>query len=223
MSAGASCRRNARSRYDQWLAMLDAASHAGPDGIKTACRTIMAAHASTRERLPILEEMYGTIFGALPPVRSMLDLACGLNPLAIPWMALAPGAIYKACDIDHEMMAFVEQCLPHFLVQDSPIDGSASVCNLVRETPTDAVDLALVLKALPTLEQLDRDAGVRLLRGLRARAIVVSFPARSLGGRNKQMVTTYGDRFADLAAAEGWTTRRWEFATELVFLVKRKA
>ena len=36
----------------------------------------------------ILDEFYAALFAGLPPVRSLLDLACGLNPLALPWMAL---------------------------------------------------------------------------------------------------------------------------------------
>ena len=37
----------------------------------------------------------------------MLDVACGLNPLAIPWMNLAPNATYHAIDIYEDMMRFL--------------------------------------------------------------------------------------------------------------------
>jgi 16S rRNA (guanine(1405)-N(7))-methyltransferase len=205
---------DSRPRYDQWATLLQTARDAGPDELRAACASIMEVHASTRERIPIVQDFYESIFAALPPVHSVLDLACGLNPLALPWMPLATGATYTACDIYHDMTEFLEAFFPI-----AGIDGHAQVCDLIRGIPKQEVDLALVLKALPTLEQLDRDAGLRLLRSLRARAIVVSFPARSLGGRNKHMVETYGERFEAIAAAEGWTTRRFAFSTELAFLV----
>lgn len=205
---------DSRPHYDQWRTLLETARGTDPNALRAACATIMEKHTSTRERIPILEDFYGSLFAALPPVHSVLDLACGLNPLALPWMPVAPGATYTACDIYHDMTDFLDA-----FFHIAGVDGHAEVCDLVRGIPEQEVDLALVLKAVPTLEQLDREAGVRLLRNLRARAIIVSFPSRSLGGRNKHMVETYGERFEALAAAEGWTTQRFAFSTELAFLV----
>ena len=35
----------------------------------------------------------------------ILDLACGLNPLAAAWMPLAPGATYHAVDVYQDMVS----------------------------------------------------------------------------------------------------------------------
>ncbi len=64
-----------------------------PAGRKTPelrefCMQIMHAHASTRERLPILDTFYSTTLSGITPINSVLDLACGLNPMALPWMPL---------------------------------------------------------------------------------------------------------------------------------------
>jgi 16S rRNA (guanine(1405)-N(7))-methyltransferase len=80
-------------------------------------------------------------------------------------------------------------------------------------------DLALLLKLLPTLERLDRTAGARLLARLNVRHMVVSFPIRSLGGREKGMRTAYEARFRDTIADRPWQVERLEFPTELVFVV----
>lgn len=183
-----------------------------------ACRRTMARHASTRERLPILEQLYGRSLDGLPPVRSVLDVACGLNPLAIPWMPLAPGFRYLACDIYDDMVEFLNR---FFAL--AGVSGRAFVCDLVSAPPQDQVDLALVLKALPPLEQIDRGAGLRLLRRLDAAHILVSFPAQTLGGRDKGMAANYAERFTALVEAEGWTARRLDFATELAFLVRKSS
>jgi 16S rRNA (guanine(1405)-N(7))-methyltransferase len=64
-------------------------------------------------------------------------------------------------------------------------------------------------------------AGARLLDTLAARFVLVSFPVRSLGGREKGMAATYEARFATLVAGRGWSVRRYRFATELAFLVDK--
>lgn len=200
--------------YDRWLGELRAARESG-DGeeLRRVCRRIMGSHASTRERLPILDEFYERIFEGLPPVRSVVDVACGLNPLAIPWMPLAGDASYFAYDIYGDMMGFLNESIP--LMGGA---GYGEVRDVVAEPPGEEVDLALVLKSIPCLEQIDKGAGKRLLDGLKARYVVVSFPVASLGGRDKGMAANYEARFWELAKGRGWDVRKLEFRTELVFV-----
>lgn len=202
-------------RYDQWLAQLEAA-RGDDEALRAACLAIMAGHASTRERLPVLERLYSAVFAALPPVGSVIDLACGLNPLAAPWMPLAPGAAYLACDLYADMCAFVGAALPAL-----GLAGAAAVCDLTAGPPPWRADLALVLKTLPVLEQLRRGAGRELLRAVDAPALVVSFPTRSLGGRDVGMAATYGAQMRAIADGEGWPYEALTFPGELVFLVRK--
>jgi len=200
-------------RYDAWLSELRAAeTHAARMAV---CRTLMGAHASTRERLPELERFYVAVFAALPPVTSLIDVACGLNPLAAPWMALPAGAPYYACDLYADMCAFVGAALPLL-----GMAGEAAVCDLTVGPPPWQADVALVLKTLPVLEHVRRGAGHELLRGLRAPHLVVSFPTRSLGGRNVGMATTYTGQMHAITEAEGWTYTTIELTNELVFIVR---
>jgi len=219
---------DARLPYDDWLALLSESKGAQTNTddaqfsilnsqFRQSCREIMRHHASTRERLPILESFYATTLAALGPVHSVLDLACGLNPLALPWMPLAPDARYYACDIYADMIAFLNGFFAH-----AGIHGQARVCDLVAGAPDQQVDLALVLKALPPLDQQAKNAGRDLLRALNARHILVSFPAHSLGGRGKGMAENYEQRFRALADAEGWEIERFVFPTELAFLVRKE-
>jgi len=231
---------DARLPYDEWLALLAAAADdrrpttddrqttiddealsnsvlgTQSSALAQACLAIMRHHASTRERLPILESFYASTLASLGPVRSVLDLACGLNPLALPWMPLAPDASYYACDIYADMIAF----LNGFFAQ-AGIRGQACVCDLAAGAPDEQADLALVLKALPPLDQQTKHAGRDLLRALNVRHILVSFPAHSLGGRGKGMAENYEQRFRSLADAEGWSIERFVFPTELAFLVRK--
>jgi 16S rRNA (guanine(1405)-N(7))-methyltransferase len=210
------------ANYAEWLDLLQraAAEDESPDQklLHTACRTLLAHHASTHERLPILREFYGTLFAGLPPIRSVLDLACGLNPLTIPWMGLAPETRYYACDVNGEQMAFLQGALPRL-----GVTGEAFVCDLLQTAPAQSVDVALLFKTIPCLEQVDKQIGVRLLNAIHAETIFVSFPAKSLGGRHKGMADTYSNHFADLLDQVGqprWQVDIFPFATELVFRLR---
>lgn len=205
--------------YDGWLKQLRLAWQTGDQQrLRETCRAIMSYHASTRERLPLLDRFYAEIFALLPPVHSILDIACGLHPLAIPWMPLAEDAAYYACDMYTDMTDFLQAWLTMLSVQ-----GQAWSCNALQACPTQRANVAFLLKALPCLEQIDPAAGQHLLRSIQADHLVVSFPARSLGGRQKGMVEHYETGFSALLEE----IQRWQiigrlaFVSELVFVLKR--
>lgn len=192
-------------------------AHLGAQVLRGAI-DLMARHASTRERLPILRRFYAETLADLPPIRSVLDAGCGLNPLALPWMPLATDATYYANDIDRALIAFIGQYLA--LVG---VPGAAHVRDQATNPGGPRVDLALALKLLPVLEQLERGAAARLLDALDAPFILVSYPARSLGGRARGMDVAYERQFAALASGKGWDIRRFVFPGELAFLIKKGA
>lgn len=208
-------------RYARWLEALRAASQAGDtERLQATCREIMTHHVSTRERLPVLSRFYAELLKDLAPVRSVLDIACGLNPLAIPWMPLAPGARYYACDIYQDMIDFLNACFPLLHV-----DGEATVCDVIQQCPANKVEVAFILKTIPVLEQVDKNAGLRLLQSVEADHLIVSFPAASLGGRRggrgKNMETNYEAHFYELVDGQRWSIQRYSYDNELVFVIHR--
>lgn len=184
--------------------------------LRQFCTRMMTLHASTRERLPLLENFYITTLGRLGPIHSVMDLACGLNPLALPWMPLAEEAVYYGCDIYSDMVDFLDTFLTHLGKQ-----GKISCCNLVGEIPSQRVQVALLLKTLPCLEQVDKAVSRRLLDSIQAEHLLVSFPAHSLGGRSKGMVKNYSNNFSELIAGQPWKVQRFEFSSELTYLLSR--
>ena len=103
----------------------------------------------------------------------------------------------------------------------NPPQRVATVRDIVADPPTEPADLALVLKAIPCLEQLDKAAGSRLLDALNAPYLLVSFPARSLGGRQRGMVDHYSAHFAELIAGRDWAVEEFAFGSEVAFLVTK--
>lgn len=208
----------AREPYMAWLGQLQEATRAGnQQRLRDVCRAIMSHHASTRERLPVLDRFYAEIFAALPPVRSVLDIACGLHPLAIPWMPLAEGTLYYAYDIYQDMTDFLQAWLNLL-----PLHGQAQARDVLQTCPSQHVDVGFLLKAIPCLAQIDPAAGRQLLQSISADFLVVSFPVRSLGGRKKGMIAQYEAAFHTLLAEqERWhIIKRVEFQSELVFVMR---
>jgi len=203
--------------YTAWEAQLtELRQNLNSIQVKDLCLKAMQAHSSTRERLPILEDFFKLTLASISPVESILDLACGLNPLAIPWMPLAKNARYFGCDIFSDMTDFLDQFIKHF-----GIEGSFETCDLTRFNFTRHTKVAFLLKTLPCLEQLDKGISPNLLDAVPADYLLISYPIRSLGGRAKGMGKTYETQFEKLMANRNWQVERFEFKTELAFLVKK--
>lgn len=212
-SAGAYISKNLD--YAKALQDITATKH-DTESLKGILKPLMATHASTRERLPILEEFYSTALLGLGPISSIMDLACGLNPLCLPWMPGVVDAHYYACDVYEDMMDFIAG-----FFEVMGVSGSAEARDIIGHPPHHHVDLALMLKIIPCMEQSSRGAGASLIDSLNARHILVSFPVKSLGGREKGMAGNYERSFMALAQEKDWAVRRFEFPTELGFLISK--
>ncbi len=207
-----------RKAYSTWLNDVKRLSRFdSQDNLRAYLEMVMSHHASTKERLPILGQFYQTILAELPPIHSVLDIACGFNPLALPWMPFTDPVEYYAFDIYKDMIGFLNQFMALMRVQ-----GHAQVCDVIQSCPTRKVDVAFVLKTIPCLEQVDKSAGSRLLQTINANYIVVSFPVHSLGGKARGMEAHYAARFRTLVENSPWSIKQFEFATELAFLITKQ-
>ncbi len=184
--------------------------------IRAACRDLMYAHLSTRERLPLLDVFYRDIFAVTGPPRRLLDLACGLNPLAFPWMDLpATGTDFIAYDIHEPRIDFLNH---YFILQGLP--PLAFLKDLAAEPPAESGDVALFLKEMPRFERNYPGHGRALLEALDVRWLVVSFPTISThGGRN--LTNRYREFFYQIVDGADWPVTELLFDTELVFCAEK--
>ena len=183
---------------------------------RAACLEALAAHASTRERIPHIDRFYRGIWERTGVPGSVLDLGCGLGPLALPWMGLDRGARYVAADVDRRALERVDAFLglvgqPH----------EVRALDLVGADPADETDVVLALKLVTTLDRQDPAAAGRLLGSVKASHAVVSFTTRSLGGRARGMERTYRSRLDRLVAEASRVTDVAEASipNELVFVL----
>lgn len=195
-------------RVEEWLG---AGEWQGDEAARRRlCRRVLALHASSAERLPHLDGLAGVLAALAPPPSTVLDVACGLMPFALPWLGLGPAARYVAVDVDRRMVAVAAA----FLAAVDP--RHAAVCSdVVAAPPAEEVDLALLWKTAPTLEREQPGAVLRLLGALKAARAILSFPTRTLGGRDKGMAQTYRRDAERIAAALAVPVRFAEHGGEL--------
>lgn len=205
----------AQPPYADWLAQLRPLDPAS-ESWRQAGMEMMEQHASTRERLPILDRFYHEVLAGCGPVQTVLDLACGLNPLAIPWMPLTSPVRYTAYDIYEDMAAFLTGMLAL-----SGIAGEVTARDVTRLEVLPEADVTLLLKAVPCLDQLDRAAAARLLDRVRSPYVIISFPRGGLGHGPRWDSRIATARLEELVTGKPWRVRRIDFPSELVFRLEQ--
>ena len=195
--------------------LVDTLSPETPEDILHAtCRTILQCHVSTTERMEFVEDFYKSLFALTGRPGCVLDLGCGLNPFALPWMALDRDADYYALDIDRRTVSAINRFFDQLGRPQTAICG-----DIVESVPDVDADLTLLLKAVPCLEQQEKDTCARLLQHLRSRYVVVSFPAESLGGKRKGMYGYYGDFLARILSELELPAEELRYPNETFYVI----
>lgn len=189
------------------------------DEVRSWCTEALRAHRSTAERIADLEAFYPAILDATcRDPRSIGDLACGLNPLTVPWLRSATSATYVAFDFN----------LDYVRLARAVVEGRYDGCEVHHAEVLAApeairVDVALLLKTYHCIEARCRGAARRLVDAVGADYVVVSFPRRALNGRAVPFVDVHLADLTELAERRSWSLRRVVLPTEeLVVVVKRE-
>lgn len=196
-----------------WLRQAYASGN--PDEIKAICTRILNLHASTRERVPLLNDFYQTLFTLIGRPGSILDLACGLNPISLPWMDLADNAKYYAYDIHTPRVDFLNQYL--VLTGRQPL---AEVRDILVNPPEIKADAAFFFKEAHRLEQRRKGANRYLWQVLKVDTLLVSLPIHSLSGQHDlsgQMRRLVENAIQGLS----WSIQEIKIGNELVFCIKK--
>ncbi len=185
-------------------AMELAAAHEG--------EALLEMHASTRERLPIarMNETFDRIFAITGRPESVLDLACGLNPVYLAQRL--PGAELLGVDISGQCVNVIRA-----------FGGAqARLGDLLCAVPEESAQVALLFKVLPLLERQRAGAAADVLHRVQAEWIVASFPTRSLGGRNVGMEKHYSEWMEAHVPENRAIAARLTDENELFYVLKRK-
>ena len=85
------------------------------------------------------------------------------------------------------------------------------------EIPSEAVDVTFIFKFMPLLKKSEQ---LNLLNKLNTKYIVVSFPTRSISGKNVGMKENYSNNFKELIKGHFIIVGEIEFQNEILFIIR---
>jgi 16S rRNA (guanine(1405)-N(7))-methyltransferase len=156
---------------------------------------LLKLNTSSNERLSFISELYKFIFDMIDvEINMILDVGCGFNPFSLPYMLESTPKLniksYYALDIDVNLAEIINK---YFDLLGLP--KYAGCIDLISETPSQKTNVAFLFKVIPTIETCKKGRGVEILNSLDAKYIVVSFPTKTLCGKDKGMADNYAAFF----------------------------
>lgn len=182
---------------------------------KSYCSVLMSQHASTRERLPYLENFALFLKPYFEKSKTVLDLACALDPLILPWLNLDSLPELICYDVHGPRLAFLNMFFNHFYPK-----GQAIRQDVLANPPQDKADLAIFFKEAHRFEKRRPGCNRAFFLALPARTLIVSLPAQDLAG--KHSLEAYHSRLVDEAIADlGWDCTKTSIGNELFFVIEK--
>ncbi len=179
------------------------------------CAEILSAHDSTRERLEIASDFFSRLFAITGVPGTLLDVACGLNPLFFPWMHL-DALTLVAYDIQRQRVDFLNA----YITLQPGLNGLCIQQDILVDLPREAGDVALLLKEIHRFEDRHRGSTRPLLDALQTRWIAVSLPTRNLTGQ-RDLRERHRALFERVTFGANWKVTEIEFSNELVFCIDK--
>ena len=136
-------------------------------------KELLATHSSTAERLDFYPELKQIIKGL--KINSILDLGCGLNPIALADSKMK----YYASDIKKDDLKLVYE-----FFEKNKIQGEIfiyDVTNIKDNLPK--TDLILLFKILDILEK-PYEITEKILKEIKSKYFLISFATRTLSGKS---------------------------------------
>ena len=179
---------------------------------------MLSRHASTRERLPLedMDALYERIFGVTGRPNSVLDLACGVNPIYLGARGVpTTGVDISGCAVE-AVNRFGE-------VYGKPVRAICADLLCPGAIPPEHFDAALLFKLLPLLERQRAGAALKVMSAVNADWLVVSFPTRTMGGRNVGMAVQYSAWMEARVPPGRSVADRFETENELFYILRGEA
>ena len=170
---------------------------------------VLKSHASTRERLPLsaMDALYAQISEATGKPESILDLACGLNPV---YLTHRFDCRVVGVDISRSCVELIPNGVWGDLLCENAI-------------PEEHFHIALLFKILPLLERQRAGSAMEVMNRIDAEYLVISFPTRTLGGRNVGMEDNYSAWMEAHMPENREVAARFTTANELYYVLKENS
>ncbi len=134
---------------------------------------LLKMHSSTKERLdfyPTLDKIIDSL-----KVSSILDLGCGLNPIALA----TKKRIYYAADVNEEYLSMIRE-----FFRINKIKGRVFFYDLRKINENlPKVDICLILKVFDVLENRGHKLAEKIVKKVKCDYMLVSFSTKTLSGK----------------------------------------
>ena len=170
-------------------------------------------HSSTRERMP-LDEFYTELFKHTGKPESVLDIACGLNPIFLGSLGIKTTGV----DIGGAQIKLINEWAE---MSGAPVECHVGDALCEGFIPEGEWELALIMKLLPVLETQKKGSAKKLLESLNVKNVAVTFPTRTLGGRKVGMEQHYTEWFEGIIPECFTVKDRYICNFELVYILER--
>ena len=203
--------------YHQAAEWLNQAFEEGSDcAVQAVCLQLLQSHASTQERIPLMDQIYPALWAVTGKPTVLLDLACGLHPFSLPWMGLDKGVEYLAYDIHKARIDLIDQFFQLFGQA-----GKAFHKDILVNPPQISADVALFFKEAHRFEQRQRGCNLAFWRALDVRWLVVSLPSTSLSG-SRSLAIRQRSLVTRILKDDPWPVTELEIGNEIFFCIKKK-
>ncbi len=201
--------------YQEAAGQLDHAFDSrDPLQVQATCRQLLAAHASTRERLPLLPNFYTRLWAVTGIPSTVLDLACGLHPFGFPWMGLPSSTRYYAYDIHRPRVDLLNQFFARL-----GLEPLACLQDVLVSPPQIAADVAFFFKEAHRFEQRQHGCNRAFWQALKVKWLLVSLPTESLSQKHSLLEGHRRLVYNNLQGLD-WPVTEIVFEGEIVFCVK---
>ena len=182
--------------------------------LPTDVEAVLRLHASTKERVGDLNEFYSFIFETIGVhnINSILDIGCGFNPFTITYHPQPPKKYY-ALDICERIANLNNN---YFKLLE--IEGDAGCIDIATSTPQISVDVTFIFKLLPLIERQVKGRSAKLLKEIDTKFFVITYPTKSLTGKEKGMQVFYAQAFEETVGDNMVVLAKKEIGTELVYI-----
>jgi len=182
------------------------------------CAKMMQLHVSTKERLGDIEDIYQFISEYVKSDSIVIDIGCGFSPFALPLLHEQPKS-YMAYDVNIETI----HLLNRYFSQTGQEQYQAEILDAVSDTPSFEVDMVFMFKLLPLLQQQKKGRGFSILEELSFKRAIVSFPLKSISGKDKGMASFYSKLMDDNLPASINVIDKAIFSNEMFYVLEKVA
>ena len=203
------CQSVARKRIEEYTG-VDMAND------KSFSKELLALHVSTKERLDSIDEMYDFVAQYIARDCVLSDVGCGFNPLALPFFSNKPSR-YLAYEISRETVDLINL----YFKRVGMDNYRAELLDAVNFSPPIHSDLLLAFKLLPLLQQQKKGRAIDFLMESSFEHAIISFPIKSLSGRNKGMESFYSSFIESNLPSQITIVERRIINNELFYVLRK--